>query len=242
MWSVCRIPSEEQEDIRRIDREEQRLKKERNQHTNRMKSLLALQGLEMQISGKFLEQIEQARLWNGKALPGYLQKELEREYARYELVMEQLKAMQEEKKELRKMVSEEMKKVSSLYQLRGIGEVSSWVLVMEFFGWRKFRNVKEVGGASGLVPCPYNSGDIVRELGITKVGNRRIRSLLIEIAWYWIRYQPQSELSRWFAARFANNGKRMRRVGIVAVARKLLVALWKYLEQGLVPAGARLKV
>ena len=242
VWSIGRVPSEEEEDLRRIGREEERLKKERNQHTNRIKALLALHGIRIGVTRRFLEQIEVIRQWNGKGLPEHIKKELQREYARYRQVQEQLKEITEEKKEQLGDKTEAMKKVGLLCQLRGIGEISSWILVMEFFGWRKFRNVKQVGGAAGLVPCAYSSGDMAKELGITKSGNRRIRRLMVEIAWYWVRYQPQSELSRWFLARFANNGKRMRRVGIVALARKLLVALWKYLEEGTVPAGARLKV
>jgi len=131
--------------------------------------------------------------------------------------------------------------VRQLRLLKGIGRVAAWVFVMEFFGWREFRNAKQVGALAGLTGTPYASGETNREQGISKAGNRRVRSLAVEIAWLWLRYQPDSALSRWFAERFGGTGKRHRRVGIVALARKLLVALWRYLETGVLPEGATLK-
>jgi transposase len=112
---------------------------------------------------------------------------------------------------------------------------------MELFGWRHFQNRRQVAGAVGLQPTPYNSGDSQREQGISRAGNRRIRKLLIEIAWAWLRFQPDSKLSRWYQQRFANAGARMRRIGIVAMARRLVIDLWRYLESGTVPEGARLR-
>ena len=125
--------------------------------------------------------------------------------------------------------------------LRGIGVTSSWKFVMEFFGWRNFKNQKEIGALSGLTPTPYDSGGSLREQGISKAGNKRIRTLAVEMAWVWIRFQPQSKLSRWYRERFEGGGRRTRKIGIVALARRLLIALWRYLEYGLVPEGARLK-
>jgi transposase len=135
-----------------------------------------------------------------------------------------------------------VQKVRDLMKLKGIGPNSSWLFVMEFFGWRNFRNRREVGGLAGLTPTPYQSGTRSQEQGISKAGNRPVRGMAIEIAWAWVRYQPQSELTRWYMQRFGQGGKRLRKVGIVAVARKLLVALWNYLETGEIPAGAELKV
>ena len=112
---------------------------------------------------------------------------------------------------------------------------------MEFFGWRDFQNGKQIGGLAGLTPTPHQSGDLRRELGIDKAGNKRVRWMAIEAAWSWIRFQPNSALSRWYDERFAHGGARMRKIGIVAVARKLLVALWRYLETGVLPEGAELK-
>ena len=113
---------------------------------------------------------------------------------------------------------------------------------MEFFGWRKFRNRREVGALSGLTPTPYDSGGSRREQGISKAGNWRIRTMAVEIAWCWLRFQPHSKLSRWFNERFSSGGSRMRRIGIVALARKLLIDLWRYLEHGVIPEGALLKI
>ena len=119
--------------------------------------------------------------------------------------------------------------------------MSSWILGAEFFGWREFNNVKEVGAAAGLAPTPYDSGDSKIEQGISKSGNGLVRSIAIELSWLWLRYQPRSQISLWFQRRYGNGNKRIRRIGIVAVARKLLIALWKYLEHGVVPEGAILK-
>jgi transposase len=131
-----------------------------------------------------------------------------------------------------------VEKVRRLMRLRGLGSNGAWVLVHEFFGWREFRNRREVGALAGLVPTPYSSGDSEREQGISQAGNRRVRWLMIELAWGWLRYQPDSALSRWYQERFDGGNSRQRRIGIVALARKLLIALWRYVEFGEVPEGA----
>ena len=137
---------------------------------------------------------------------------------------------------------EATEKVQRLQKLKGIGDSSSWLFVVEFFGWRQFRNRREVAGLAGLAPMPYQSGDTVNhEQGISKAGNRRIRVMAIEIAWGWLRFQPQSRLSLWFRERYGPGSRRSRRVGIVALARKLLIALWRYLDYGVIPDGAELK-
>ena len=112
---------------------------------------------------------------------------------------------------------------------------------MEFFSWRQFRNRRQVGALAGLVGTPHKSGEMNHELGITKAGNRQVRAMAIEIAWCWLRFPPRSQLSRWYEARFGHGGKRMRRIGIVALARKLLIALWRYADAGVVPEGAKLR-
>jgi transposase len=129
-------------------------------------------------------------------------------------------------------------KVRHLLQLRGIGANSAWLFVMEFFGWRRIRNRKQLAALAGLTPTPYQSGDSECEQGISKAGNRRLRTMAVEIAWCWLHYQPASALSQWYEKRFAKGSSRQRRIGIVALARKLLVALWRFLETGEVPAGA----
>jgi transposase len=125
--------------------------------------------------------------------------------------------------------------------LRGIGIHGAWLFVMAFFGWRAFKNRREVGGLAGVTPTPYHSGESAREQGSTKSGNRHVRWMTMELAWSWVRYQPESALSGWFRQRFGGGGKRLRRIGIVAVARKLLIALWRFLETGVLPEGAVLK-
>jgi transposase len=131
-------------------------------------------------------------------------------------------------------------KVRSLLDLWGVALNGAWLLVYELFAWRQFNNRKQVGGCVGLTPTPYQSGDSHHEQGISKAGNRRLRRLLVELAWCWLRWQPESELSRWYFRRFGTGNGRSRKIGVVALARKLLIALWKYLEEGEVPAGARL--
>jgi transposase len=132
-------------------------------------------------------------------------------------------------------------KIRQLMQLKGIGINGAWLVVMEFFGWRAFKNRREVGGLAGFTPTPYQSGESAREQGITKSGNRHVRWMITELAWSWRRFQPESALSVWLRERFGNGGKRLRRIGIVAVARKLLIALWRFLETGALPEGAVLK-
>jgi transposase len=128
-----------------------------------------------------------------------------------------------------------------LMHLRGIGLTSAWVFVMEYFGWRQFHNRKAVAALAGLTPMPYASGDSFRDQGMSKAGDRRIRTLLSQIAWGWLRYQPHSALSVWFNTRLALRGKRMRRIGIVALARRWLIALWRYVQSGTMPESASLK-
>jgi transposase len=135
--------------------------------------------------------------------------------------------------------TEAERRIVHLMRLGAIGPTSAWLLVKEFFGWRAFPNRRELGALAGLVATPYSSGEAERDQGISKAGNRRVRAMIIEIAWIWLRFQPKSALSQWYRARFASAGARMRRVGIVALARKLLIALWRYLEEGLIPEGAR---
>lgn len=241
LWGVLHIPTVDQEDARRLNREVERLKKERTSHTNRIKSLLVLHGVRMNIRRSFLRDLEGVVVWGGGPLPEWIRDEIIREYERYQLIQKQLADIELERQKILESGSDGAKKVIGLENLKGIGPVSAWLLVYEFFGWRDFRNVKQVGSAAGLTPTPYDSGGIEREQGISKAGNRRIRAVMVEVAWYWLRYQPQSNLSCWFKERFGSGSKRMRRIGIVALARKLLVALWKYIEKGLVPEGAILK-
>lgn len=239
---VARVPSEAEEDRRRMHRERERLKKERTGHTNRIKGLLILFGIKCN-KGRmsWVDYLESVKDWQGKTLPIYQKEELMRESQRLEMVETQLKELESQMLNRLKTNDEEIyKKIFQLKQLKGVGDVSSWVLIMEWFGWRKFKNRREIGAAAGLVGTPYDSGESQREQGITKAGNHRIRALMIELAWSWLRYQPDSDLSQWFDKRF-NQGKRTRKVGIVALARRLLIAIWRYVETGEIPKDAQLK-
>jgi transposase len=236
------VPSLEAEDKRHLHRELETLKTDRTRHINRIKGLLVGQGVRMPVGADFLERLKEVSLWDGAPLPTGLRSRLEREYACLQFVEQQIKEVETERnKLLRTSDDPSVEQVRRLLRLRGIGVNSSWVYVMEFFGWRAFRNRREVGGLAGLTPTPYRSGEEVQEQGISKTGNCSIRALAIEIAWAWLRYQPGSDLSCWYQERFGRGSKRIRKIGIVALARKLLIALWRYLEHGEIPAGAQLK-
>lgn len=242
VFSVVRVPDPDQEDHRQGPRELGYLKEERTAHSNRIKSLLASQGIRLEVHKDFLEQLDQARLWDGHPLPVELKQRLVREHERLALVQKQIQELERQRRQaLRESADAAHQQVGLLLQLRGIGENSSWLLVRELFGWRHFNNGRELGALCGLAPMPHQSGSLDREQGISKAGNRRVRCMLIEIAWCWIRLQPRSSLTLWFQQRYGPGNGRSRRVGIVAVARRLLIALWRYLGNGVVPEGAELK-
>jgi transposase len=238
VWSVVHEPTPEDEDARRTHRELARLTRERISHTNRIGSLLVLHNLRPHIivGGR-----DWAAWWerHGTQVPPVLRAEIERESARLALVKQQVKAV--EAKRRQELADGKQPLVAQLAQLRAIGPNGAWVLVKEVFGWRRFANRRELAGCLGLTPTPYASGDSQIEQGISKAGNKRARALLVELAWGWLRWQPGSALTQWFNRRFAGGGKRMRRVGIAALARKLAIALWRYLQGGEIPAGALLK-
>lgn len=239
VWGVAHVPSEEEEDERRLHREIERLKNERKAHRNRIGSLLVLHGITGMPGKDYDAQLERMRTWDGKPLPDGLRGELKRECQRQEKVNEQIKCLEKWQQEsLKNPETAAEHKARKLKSLKGVGPVGSWTLVMEFFGWRDFKNRREVGALAGLTGTPYDSGDDVHDQGISKAGNKRVRYLAIELAWSWLRFQPQSELSKWFWRRYGHGTKRMRRIGIVAVARKLLIAFWKYLETNELPEGA----
>jgi transposase len=171
-----------------------------------------------------------------------LRRRLLRVYAHHEFLSQQIAELEAERRAwLHSSQDASLEKVRQLMHLKGIGINGAWLLVMEFFGWRALKNRREVGGLAGLTPTPYQSGESARDQGITKSGNRHVRWMTMELAWSWVRYQPESALSCWFRERFGGGGKRLRRIGIVAVARKLLIALWRFLETGVLPEGAALK-
>ena len=242
VWQVVKVPSVEAEDQRHLHRDLATLKRERASTTARIKGLLSSQGIQVTSLTKLPEQLDALRLWDGSPLPPGLRRRVLRVYAHYTFLSEQIAAVEAERRAQLQTSSEaSIDKVRQLMQLKGIGINGAWLLVMEFFGWRAFKNRREVGGLAGFTPTPYQSGESAREQGITKSGNRHVRWMTTELAWSWLHFQPDSALSVWFRERFGGGGKRLRRIGIVAVARKLLIALWRFLETGVVPEGAVLK-
>jgi transposase len=242
VWSVVNVPSVSVEDHRHLHRELADLKAQRTQHTNRIKGYLANQGICLLVRESFPQELKELRLWNGDPLPPGLQARLLFEFERWQLVGKQIKALEVERLEALRYTSQpDVEQVRQLLRLRGIGINCAWLYVMEFFSWRAFHNRREVGALAGLTPLPHQSGEEAHELGISKVGNRHIRAMAIEIAWIWLRYQPDSQLSRWYQRRFGKGSKRLHKIGIVALARKLLIEIWRYLEFGTIPPGAVLK-
>ena len=238
VWSVLHEPSAKDEDARRVHRELARLSKEQIAHSNRIGSLLVLHNLRPCFT---IGRRDWARWWADSAeqVPPALRAEIDRECARLALVKQQVKALEAARRQ--ELADGKQPLVAQLVQLRAIGPKGAWLLVKELFGWRRFANRRELAGCLGLAPTPYASGDSQLEQGISKAGNKRARTLLVELSWSWLRLQPDSTLSQWFNRRFASGGKRMRRVGIVALARRLAISLWRYLEHGEIPGGAALK-
>jgi len=245
VWNVVRVPSAEEEDRRHLHRDLATMEKEKTQKINRIRGLLATQGIRIQGRMDLSDaQLESIRSPEGKPLLSGLKDRIRREWARLVFLKQQIAAITNERDEAVKQTEKsepDIEKIRQLLLLRSIGPVSSWVVVKEIFGWRTFRNGKQVGSLVGLTPTPYQSGDSNHELGISKAGIVPVRRVAIELAWNWLRYQPNSELSRWYEKRFRAGGKKARKVGIVALARRLMIALWRYIETGLIPEGAELK-
>jgi transposase len=240
-----RVPTVTEEDARRVHRERGALIKERVRHVNRIKAHLALHG----VSGfEPLRRGERATLpglvgGDGAPLPPALLAALEREFDRLALVLEQIAAVEAVRDAVvTAPAAGDMAaaKVAQLARLKSIGTQTATVLTREVF-YRDFDNRRQVGSYVGLTPSPWRSGGIVREQGISKAGNPRVRTAMIELAWLWLRWQPGSALSQWFRARVGAAKGRVRRIAIVALARKLLIALWRFVETGLVPEGAVFK-
>lgn len=239
VWSVVRVPSVVDEDRRQLHRELEALKDERTQHVNRIKGLLANQGLVAAVDKDFSAVLEGLRLWDGRPVAAELQARLRREWERWRFVERQIRDLENERrKRLRRDETPHVDLVRRLLCLAGIGLNGSWLLVFELFGWRQVRNRRELAALLGLTPTPYQSGSSAREQGISKAGNKRLRRLLVELSWGWLRFQPDSALSQWYQRRFGHGNRRQRKIGIVALARKLVIALWRYLEHGEVPEGA----
>lgn len=248
VWHVVHVPSEADEDRRHLERERQTLVAEHTRLVNRLQELLATQGVYVPLTGDVRAHLATVQRWDGTALRPGLQARLEREWGRIEAVRTALRALARERHQRladptpAPVDAPVMAKAQRLAQLGAIGETLAWVLATELFGWRAFQNRRQVGGFVGLTPTPFQSGGAPREQGITRNGSRELRALVIELAWLWLRYQPQSALSQWYQRTYGGASPRLRRIGIVALARKLLIALWRYVDFGELPAGARLKV
>ena len=243
--SVVRVPSVEQEDAKRLHRERRRLIAERVQHVNRIKGLCATQGIYhyAPLRKDRLARLDDLRTGDGRALPTRLKAEIARELKRLEVLLEMIATVEIERDViLTSAASTHLNagKIKMLAKLKAIGPEFATILVGEVF-YREFANRRKLGSYVGLGSSPFCSGPVDRDQGISKAGNPTARSMMIELAWTWLRYQPGSALSIWFRERVGNLKGRPRRIAIVAMARKLLVALWRYLQTGLVPTGALLK-
>ena len=247
VWSIVRVPSVAEEDDRRLHRERARLLNERNQHISRIKGLLAIQGVYdfEPMHRERIQRLERLRTADGRKLPSRLKAEIVRELQRLELVLVMIKTIEAERDAIALSVKSKSKhtnakKIQELVKIRSIGPESATTLVGEVF-YRSFDNRKQLGNYVGLTPSHFQSGPMCRDQGISKAGNGKARTTIVELAWLWLRHQPTSSLSVWFHKRVGNLRGRIRRITIVAMARKLLVALWRYLETGVVPEGATLK-
>jgi transposase len=248
VWHVVHVPSSAAEDERQLHRELKTAQRERLAAVTRVESLLITQGLALRLTGAESGAAVERRLaalrrWDGTPLPPALAARLAREWGQVVALTTQLRALRRERARLLAAgTSPALDQVRRLMRLKGVGVTTAWLYVMELFAWRTFRNRRELGALTGLAPTADRSGTArQRELGMNKAGNRWVRAVAIEGAWAWLRYQPQSALSQWYQRRFGAGGSRLRRIGIVALARKLLVAFERYLRTGALPAGAALR-
>ncbi len=241
-WSVVRVPGVRDEAARQPSRELRTLKTERTRSRNRITGVLATQGIRLRQFSGLATRLETLRLWDGTPLAPELVAQLRREHERLAHVERQILAVEGERRQRLRQVDDTVSaQVHKLQRLRAIGPNSAWTFSTELFAWRQFRNRRQVAGLVGLTGTPYDSGQRPHEQGISKAGNPAVRAMTIEIAWAWLRYQPHSALAQWYQRVFGHGSSRLRRIGIVALARKLLIALWRYLEFDQLPAGAELK-
>jgi transposase len=243
--AMVRAPTREDEDSRRLCRERKTLTVERIQHVNRIKGLLFSQGVSdyEPLRRNRRQRLDELRTGDGHLLPPHLKAQISRELDRLELLIEQIKAVETERDALlapAANTAQASTPQAMLIDLRGIGPEFAAVLWSEGL-YRSFANRKQVAAYAGLAPTPWQSGSVAHEQGVSKAGNPRLRATMLQLAWLWLRHQPQSALARWFNERVKRNSGRLRKTTIVALARKLLVALWKYVNDGVVIEGAVLK-
>jgi transposase len=242
VWSVVHVPSPEAEAARHLTREIATVREDRTRVRNRLQGLLVTQGIRCGLTRHFPAQLSRLQTGDGRALPESCRARLAREWTHLQAIEARLTELRTTRAEAIVHGKDEVARVARhLCQLRSIADTSAAVYAAELFGTRTFDNGRQVGALTGLVPVPSRSDQRVQEQGISKAGRAELRRVSIQVAWCWIRWQPDSELTQWFTRRFAAAGGRSRRIGIVAVARKLVIALWRFVAHGVLPAGARLK-
>jgi transposase len=240
------VPTVEEEDAKRLCRERKHLVNERTRLIGRIKGLCSLHGIPVLgkgIGARWAARLEHQLTGDGRPLPMFLRREIERMLRRYEFVQGLIAEVEHDCRGAATDPASTLparKKVQALATLGGVGTTSALLLVTEVYH-RNFENRRNLASFTGLAPSPYSSGDVARDRGINKAGNKLARQTLVELAWSWLRYQPGSALSVWWRARFAAAGMRGRKVGIVALARRLAIAFWRFLEDGVVPEGAVVK-
>lgn len=239
-WRVVRVPTLGEEDGRQFSRTLETLTQDRTRLISRLKALLATQGLRIDVGTTFPQALADARLWDGSPVPAGLRDRLMQDWTLLQQLERQRRALRVVAQ--RPCVTPAAgRQLAQLQTLRAIGPITAHVLTSELFAWRQIRNGRELGALVGLVPAPYQSGETYRDQGITRAGNTHVRRVMVQLAWGWLYHQPSSALSRWYQQRFAAGGPRLRRIGIVALARKLLIALWRYVAHGVRLEGAALK-
>lgn len=241
-WRVVRVPTMAEEDARHLPRTLEALTQDRTRLMNRLQSLLTTQGVSLPIDATFRQRLDAAQLWDGAPLPPGLQERLTRTWTQLQEVEGQVRDVKARRlNRPAHLTPATSHALTQLLTMRAIGPIGASVLATEIFGWRRIRNRRELGALVGLVPAPYQSGETDYDQGITRAGNAHVRRVIVQLAWGWIRHQPDSALTHWYQQRCGGGGKRLRKIGIVALARQLLIALWRYLETGVVPDGAQLK-
>ena len=240
--SMIRVPTPEEEDAKRPHREREHLVQERVRLENRIEALLATQGIRQRPSLRSWERnLAALRTGDGRALPAHLRAELDRLRRRLVLTMEMIREIEAERAEMLAADPHDdtCRQIDALCRIRGIGETSATLLAREVL-YRRFANRRQLASYVGLAPMPYQSGSMDRDRRISRAGNPRARTAIIQLAWLWLRYQPGSALAGWFRGRVGALAGRTRRIAIVAMARKLLIALWKYARTGLLPEGVEI--
>jgi transposase len=241
-WSVVHVPSAEAEAQRQLTREIDTVREDRKRVRNRIQGVLATQGMQLALTGGFVEQLATAHTGDGRPLAAAYRARLEHEWAHLDAIEARLAALTATRDHQIATGTDRVALVARhLCTLRAVAETSAAVFSAELFGTRTFTNGRQLGALLGLVPIPYRSDQAVRDQGISKAGRAELRRMWLQIAWGWLRWQPNSALTQWFRRRFDAAGGRRKRIGIVALARKLAIALWRYVEHGVIPEGATLK-